>query len=169
MQRVAAVAVPERTSGFSVYAEGSSGKKIQNFTLFNCTFNFIGNNRGGWDYGVFIDYVDNAVIYGNNLNCSLPLRSVNWQADIFGGVSMDTVGAFVAQGCDYLTLSNNNISAYVSGGGSSYPTLDTIILYGCNNATVEKNRTARTARTTTFRELMCILAMTLQYWATRLI
>jgi len=133
-------AVPERTSGFSVYAEGSSGKKIQNFTLFNCTFNFIGNNRGGWDYGVFIDYVDNAVIYGNNLNCSLPLRSVNWQADIFGGVSMDTVGAFVAQGCDYLTLSNNNISAYVSGGGSSYPTLDTIILYGCNNATVEKNR-----------------------------
>lgn len=131
-------AVPEAKTGFCVYAEGN---KIENFTLANSVFNFIGNNlHGGWDYGIFIDGVDNAIVYGNSINCSLPLRSVNWQAEIFGGVSMDAVGAFVAQGCDYLTLSNNNISTYVNGGGNGYPTLDTVILYGCNNATVEKNR-----------------------------
>ncbi|HII08837.1 MAG TPA: hypothetical protein HA355_04525 [Methanosphaera sp.] len=130
--------VPEATSGFCVYAEGN---KIENFTLANSTFNFIGNNlHGGWDYCIFIDGVENAIVYGNNINCSLPLRSVNWQAEIFGGVSMDAVGAFVAQNSNNMTLSNNKISTYVNGGGNSYPTLDTVILYGCNNATVEKNR-----------------------------
>lgn len=132
--------VPEATTGFCVYAEGNGDDKIQNFTLVNNIFNFIGNNLGGgWDYGIFIDYVDNAIIHGNDIVCSLPLRSVDWSYDIFGGVSMDSVGAFVAQGSNYLTLSNNNISSYVNGGGTSYPTLDTIILYGCNNATVESN------------------------------
>ena len=131
-------AVPEAKTGFCVYAEGG---KIENFTLANSTFNFIGNNLGGgWAYGVFLDGVDNAIVYGNSINSSLPLRSVNWQAEIFGGVSMDAVGAFVAQNSNNLTLSNNKISTYVSGGGNGYPTLDTVILYGCNNATVEKNR-----------------------------
>ena len=131
-------AVPEAKTGFCVYAEGG---KIENFTLANSTFNFIGNNLGGgWAYGIFLDGVDNAIVYGNNINCSLPLRSVNWAFDIFGGVSMDAVGAFVAQGCNNMTLSHNSISTYVNGGSSSYPTLDTVIIYGCNNATVEKNR-----------------------------
>ena len=130
--------VPKATNGFCVYAEGN---KIENFTLANSTFNFIGNNLGGgWDYGIFVDGVDNVIVYGNNINCSLPLRSVNWQAEIFGGVSMDAVGAFVAQNSNNLTLSDNNISTYVSGGGTSYPTLDTVILYACNNVTVERNR-----------------------------
>ncbi|MBE6512360.1 MAG: hypothetical protein E7Z75_04325 [Methanobrevibacter olleyae] len=132
--------VPYATTGFCVYAEGSVDDKIVNFTLANNTFNFIGNNLGGgWDYGIFIDYVDNAIIHGNDIICSLPLRSVDWSFDIFGGVSMDSVGAFVAQGSNYLTLSNNNISSYVTGGGTSYPTLDTVILYGCNNAILEYN------------------------------
>lgn len=130
-------AVPEAKTGFCVYAEGG---KIENFTLANSTFNFIGNNLGGgWAYGIFLDGVDNAIVYGNNINCSLPLRSVNWAFDIFGGVSMDAVGAFVAQGCNNMTLSHNSISTYVNGGSSSYPTLDTVIIYGCNNATVERN------------------------------
>ena len=130
--------VPESKTGFCVYAEGD---RIENFTLANSTFNFIGNNLGGgWDYGILIDGVDNAVVYGNDINCSLPLRSVNWQAEIFGGVSMDAVGAFVAQDSNNLTLSNNKISTYVYGGGNGYPTLDTVILYACNNATVERNR-----------------------------
>jgi len=130
--------VPESKTGFCVYAEGD---RIENFTLANSTFNFIGNNLGGgWDYGILIDGVDNAVVYGNDINCSLPLRSVNWQAEIFGGVSMDAVGAFVAQDSNNLTLSNNKISTYVNGGGNGYPTLDTVILYACNNATVERNR-----------------------------
>ena len=133
-------AVPEITTGFCVYAEGSDGDKIENFTLANSTINFVGNNlRGGWDYCIFIDQVENAMVYGNDINSSLPLRAVNYAFDIFGGVSMEAVGVFVAQSCPNLTFSSNKVFSSVNGGGNSYPTLDTIVIYGCNNATIENN------------------------------
>lgn len=132
--------VPEATTGFCVYAEGTDGDKIENFTLANSTINFVGNNlRGGWDYCIFIDQVENAMVYGNNINSSLPLRAVVYTFDIFGGVSMETVGVFVAQSCPNLTFSSNKVFSSVNGGGNSYPTLDTLVIYGCNNATIENN------------------------------
>ena len=132
--------VPETTTGFCVYAEGSDGDKIENFTLANSTINFVGNNlRGGWDYCIFIDQVENAMVYGNNINSSLPLRAVNYAFDIFGGVSMEAVGVFVAQSSPNLTFSSNKVFSSVNGGGNSYPTLDTLVIYGCNNATIENN------------------------------
>ena len=132
--------VPETTTGFCVYAEGSDGDKIENFTLANSTINFVGNNlRGGWDYCIFIDQVENAMVYGNNINSSLPLRAVNYAFDIFGGVSMEAVGVFVAQSSPNLTFSSNKVFSSVNGGGNSYPTLDTLVIYGCNNAKIENN------------------------------
>ena len=133
-------AVPETTTGFCVYVEGSDGDKIENFTLANSTINFVGNNlRGGWDYCIFIDQVENAIVYGNNINSSLPLRAVNYAFDIFGGVSMEAVGVFVAQSSPNLTFSNNKVFSSVNGGGSSYPTLDTLVIYDCSNSTIEGN------------------------------
>ncbi len=132
--------VPETTTGFCVYAEGSDGDKIENFTLANSTINFVGNNlRGGWDYCIFVDQVENAMVYGNDINSSLPLRAVDYSFDIFGGVSMEAVGVFVAQSCPNLTFSSNKVFSSVNGGGNSYPTLDTLVIYGCNNATIENN------------------------------
>ena len=132
--------VPEATSGFCIYAEGSDGDKIENFTLANSTINFVGNNlRGGWDYCIFIDQVENAMVYGNDINSSLPLRAVDYSFDIFGGVSMEAVGVFVAQSSPNLTFSSNKVFSSVNGGGNSYPTLDTLVIYGCNNATIENN------------------------------
>ena len=132
--------VPETTTGFCVYAEGSDGDMIENFTLANSTINFVGNNlRGGWDYCIFVDQVENAMVYGNDINSSLPLRAVDYSFDIFGGVSMEAVGVFVAQSCPNLTFSSNKVFSSVNGGGKSYPTLDTVVIYGCNNATIENN------------------------------
>ena len=132
--------VPETTTGFCVYAEGSDGDKIENFTLANSTINFVGNNlHGGWDYCIFVDQVEKSMVYGNDINSSLPLRAVDYSFDIFGGVSMEAVGVFVAQSCPNLTFSSNKVFSSVNGGGNSYPTLDTLVIYGCNNATIENN------------------------------
>ena len=133
-------AVPETTTGFCVYVEGSDGDKIENFTLANSSINFVGNNlRGGWDYCIFVDQVENAMVYGNNINSSLPLRAVNYAFDIFGGVSMEAVGVFVAQSSPNLTFSSNKVFSSVNGGGNSYPTLDTLVIYDCSNSTIEGN------------------------------
>ena len=132
--------VPETTTGFCVYAEGSDGDKIENFTLANSTINFVGNNlRGGWDYCIFVDQVEKSMVYGNDINSSLPLRAVDYSFDIFGGVSMEAVGVFVAQSSPNLTFSNNKVFSSVNGGGSSYPTLDTLVIYDCSNSTIEGN------------------------------
>ena len=52
---------------------------------------------------------------------------------------MEAVGVFVAQSCPNLTFSSNKVFSSVNGGGKSYPTLDTVVIYGCNNATIENN------------------------------
>lgn len=132
--------IPDDTDGFCVYCKGNTESLIENFTLVNCNFSFIGNNfNKGWDYGIFIDYTYNAMIYGNNINASLPLRDVNWGQGIYGGVGMDAVAVIALQSSPNLMVSNNNVSSYVSGTRSGSPTLDAIIVYRCNNATFEKN------------------------------
>ncbi len=132
--------VPDDSNGFCIYTEGPSPDKINGFKLVNNTFNFVANNlNSGWDYAIFIDYVDNAIIYGNTVNTSLPLRSVDWDSEIYGGVTMDAVSAFVAQNCTNMSLSNNKIYSYVTSGCDSYPTLDTVLIYSCNNAIIENN------------------------------
>ena len=52
---------------------------------------------------------------------------------------MEAVGVFVAQSCPNLTFSSNKVFSSVNGGGKTYPTLDTLVIYGCNNATIENN------------------------------
>ena len=38
-----------------------------------------------------------------------------------------------------LTFSSNKVFSSVNGGGNSYPTLDTLVIYGCNDAKIENN------------------------------
>lgn len=52
---------------------------------------------------------------------------------------MESVGVFVAQSSPNLTFSNNKVFSSVNGGGSSYPTLDTLVIYDCSNSTIEGN------------------------------
>lgn len=129
--------VPEDKDGFCVYCKGYSDDLIQNVSLVNNEFNFIGGNfKKGRDYGIFIDHVNNAMIYGNSINASMPLRTTNWGAP---GVSKDYVAVIALQYSPNLTVSHNNVSSYARGARDILPTLDTIILCNCNNATFESN------------------------------
>ena len=61
--------VPEDTTGFCVYAEGNG---MQNLTLANNTFNFVGNNiNSGWNFAIYIENADNSIVYGNNVTGAL--------------------------------------------------------------------------------------------------
>ena len=129
--------VPEDSTGFCVYAEGNG---MQNLTLANNTFNFVGNNiNSGWNFAIYIENADNSIVYGNNINCSLPLRSVDWLNTVLGA-KMDAVAAFVAEKCDNLILSNNVVSTYASCGDGGYPTIDTVLVFDCNGVAIEGNR-----------------------------
>lgn len=132
--------VPENSDGTCVYVECGSYTKVNGFNLINNTFNIKGNNiDDGAVYGVFLEWVDNAVIYGNTINAQLPLKAVDWSREIYGGAHMDTVAAFAAEKCENLTFSNNHITTNATHRGDLFPTLDTVLLYECNNAVVEDN------------------------------
>ncbi len=132
--------VPDNCNGYCVYVEGTNDYNINGFQLINNTFNFKGNNNNEvYDYGVFVDYVDNALVYGNIINAELPLRAVDWSKEIFAGVRMDYVGAFVAETSQNLILTNNHITTKVIGIKNILPTLDTVIIYDCNNSVIESN------------------------------
>ena len=129
--------VPKNTSGFCVYAEGN---KIENLTLANNSFNFIGNNFDiCWDYAIYFESVLDAMVYGNSINCSLPLRDVDWLNTILGA-KMDAVAAFVAEKCENLIFLDNDVSTYAIGGKEGLPTMDTLLIFDCNNVSIEGNR-----------------------------
>ena len=52
---------------------------------------------------------------------------------------MDTVAAFAGDYCENLTLSNNDIHTFVNSQYMNFPTLDTVILYGCSHSLIENN------------------------------
>ncbi len=132
--------LPSDVTGIGIYSNGTKNLTLESLKLINNTINFVGNSlHSGFNYGVLITYTEDAYVYGNHINCTLPLRSVNWGSGIFGGSSMDAVAAFVADTSENLTLSHNNIYASVNGAAQGYPTLDCCLIYACDESLIENN------------------------------
>ncbi len=133
--------VPDGETGFCVFAECGSYEKINGFNIINNTFNIISENvTDCWVYGVYLNWIDNAVVYGNTINAVLPLCAVDWSKEIYGNARMDLVGGFVADTCENMTLANNHITTKANHRGDRFPTLDTVLIYACDNAVIENNK-----------------------------
>lgn len=131
--------VPKNVTGFGIYSNGIDGE-LKDVKLINNTVNMYGNALNkGYNYGVVLTNTRDAIVSGNVINCSLPLRAVDWMAEIYGGISMDSVAGFAADSCQNLTLSNNYIQCVVNGVAQGEPTLDTVLIYACHNSTIENN------------------------------
>ncbi len=131
--------VPKNVTGFGIYSNGLDAK-LSGVKLVNNTVNMQGNALlGGYNYGMVLTNTIDAIVSGNIINCSLPLRAVNWMAEIYGGISMDAVAGFAADSCNNLRLSDNHIRCVVNGVAQGEPTLDAVLIYACHNSTIERN------------------------------
>lgn len=132
--------VPKNITGFGIYSNGLN-RDLFNVKLVNNTVKMYGNAlKEGYNYGVVLTNTRDAIVSGNTIDCSLPLRAVNWMAEIYGGISMDSVAAFAADSCHGLRLSNNYIRCVVNGFAQGEPTLDAVLIYACHNSTIENNK-----------------------------
>ena len=96
--------VPKNITGFGIYSNGLN-RDLFNVKLVNNTVKMYGNAlKEGYNYGVVLTNTRDAIVSGNTIDCSLPLRAVNWMAEIYGGISMDSVAAFAADSCHGLRL-----------------------------------------------------------------
>ena len=135
---------PANRTAFGIYSDGHDDDFV-GLSLINSTINFKGHaNFEGYNYGVLLRNTHDSLIYGNNISCDLPLRRVSWfgSSGSYGQVSMDTVASLACDFCENLTLSNNYIYSNVNFNSlelNAYPTLDTMILYGCSYSLIEEN------------------------------
>lgn len=124
-----------KSTCYGIYANDNIG-----LNLINNTVNFIGQpDNTGYYYAVYLNYCYDAFVSGNNISAVLPLRNVNWGNGISGGVRMDRVSVIAAEGCDNLQLLNNTVYATINGASGQAPTLSSVLIYACDNSTIEGN------------------------------
>ncbi|WP_458454364.1 hypothetical protein [Methanobrevibacter sp.] len=132
---------PENVTAFGIYSNGHHNDYV-GLNIVNNTINFIGHafDANAYNYPILLRNTHDSLVYGNAIDCELPVKYIVWSfSGAYGSVSMDTVAAFAADYCENLTLSNNHIHSSVNGGDNFYPTLDTVILYGCSYSLIENN------------------------------
>lgn len=129
---------PTDVNAIGIYSEDNVG-----LNLINNTINFIGHaDYEGYNYGIMLNYCDDAYVYNNAITADLPLREVDWGYGIYGGVWMDKVSAFAAGECDNLIFTDNKVYSTINHGvyaSTRYPTLSSVLIYACNNATISNN------------------------------
>lgn len=129
---------PSDVDAIGVYSYDNTG-----FKLINSSFNYIGHAfHEGHNYPILLQYSDDAIVSGNDINSTLPLREVDWSGGIYGGVGMDKVSSFAAGDSKNLQLTGNNIYSTINFGeyaDNKYPTLSSVLIYACDNSTINKN------------------------------
>lgn len=129
---------PSDVDAIGVYSYDNTG-----FKLINSSFNYIGHAfHDGHNYPILLQYSDDAIVSGNDINSTLPLREVDWSGGIYGGVGMDKVSSFAAGDSKNLQFTGNNVYSTVNFGeyaDNKYPTLSSVLIYACDNSTINKN------------------------------
>ncbi|WP_365906966.1 right-handed parallel beta-helix repeat-containing protein [uncultured Methanobrevibacter sp.] len=133
--------VPRDVEAYGISAVGRKIAPITGLEIVNCTINFEGNNfkANTYNYALKLSNSPNALIANNNISTHLPLRDVN-----FGAMGATLNSNYVASvGIEYsnnLTFIGNIVASVVNKRpGSSYPTLDGIIIADSNNCLVKNN------------------------------
>ena len=129
---------PTDVNAIGIYSYDNSG-----LNLVNNTINYIGHaDYTGYNYGIMLNYCNDAYVHGNVINADLPLREVDWSYGIYGGVWMDKISAFAAGECYNLSFGDNKVYSTINHGvyaSTRYPTLSSVLIYACNNATISNN------------------------------
>ena len=136
--------VPANVEAYGIQVSGTQRQKNNNFQLRNSLVYFEGHNYYSdniYDNGIFLFMADNAIIFNNTLQASLPLRNVSWDlSPSIPSIYRDFVLNIGVFGCDYLNFTGNNVITSVNEiGRASYPTLDAFYIEKSNNCIIENN------------------------------
>ena len=132
---------PENVTAFGIYSDGHHDD-FAGLNIINNTINFYGHGLGAdyYNYAILMRNTHDSVVYGNDICCELPIKYIHWLfSGAYGEVSVDTVAAFAADYCENLILSCNDIHTFVNSKFLTFPTLDTVVLYGCSGSLIENN------------------------------
>lgn len=133
--------VPRNTEGYAIYAVGNPRNPSKNLKILNSNIYFEGHNddRNVYDNAVKLLYYEDSLMDNNTIITSLPLKNVNHGSF---GATLDsefvlTVGF---ENCDNFIFTNNNLVSDVNKRpGSTYPTLDCLMISKSDNCQILNN------------------------------
>lgn len=132
---------PECVTAFGIYSDGHNDDFV-GLNIINNSINFYGHGLGEdyYNYAILMRNTHDSVVKGNDIYCELPIKYIHWLfSGAYGRVSMDTDAAFAGDFCENLTLSSNIIHTSANSQYMNFPTLDTVVLYGCSHSLIENN------------------------------
>lgn len=130
-------ATDKKTLG--IFSYGDMDNTLCNLKLVNNTVIFNAQGNGSYYWGVALTYTDDALISDNNITCSMPLRSVNWDGGFYGGISSDSVAGVAIQSSENLKFQNNHVKVTGNSNQDGFPTLDAVLIHSCDNAIIFNN------------------------------
>lgn len=133
--------VPTNTEAYAVYATGNPRNPSKNLKILNSNIYFEGHNDdlNVYDNAVKLMYYKDSLMDNNTIITSLPLKNVNHGSF---GATLDsefvlTVGF---EHCDNFLFTNNNLVSDVNmRPGSTYPTLDCLMISRSDNCQILNN------------------------------
>ena len=121
---------------YGVYAVESS-----NFNLINSIINFDATGTSVIQHAVEIRSSNNAKVKRNQINANLPALDVSWSNV---GINKDLPLAIGIQDGKNIVISENNVTTDVKKAVGSFPTLDSLMVYGSNNLEIYNNTFTQT-------------------------
>ena len=95
------------------------------------------DNAANYNYAIKAENSENLTIYGNEINATVPLKTVNWA--ISGSIYADYVAGVAIENCNKMTFARNNLTVIGDRRVGSFPTLDALIIAKSANAKICKN------------------------------
>ena len=106
---------------------------INNKITYTCGY----DNAGNYNYAIKAVNTDDLTIYGNEINATVPLKTVNWASS--GSIYADYVAGVAIENCNKMTFARNNLTVIGDRRVGSFPTLDALIIAKSANAKICKN------------------------------
>ena len=133
--------VPTNTEAYAIYAVGNPRNPSRNLRILNSNIYFEGHNDdiNVYDNAVKILYYNNSLMDNNTIITSLPLKNVNHGS--FGAtLDSDFVLTVGFEYCDNFVFTNNALVSDVNKRtGSTYPTLDCLMVSRSDNCQILNN------------------------------
>lgn len=122
-----------------IFFYGDEDNSLSDLKLTNSTIIFNATGNGTYYWGLALTNTDTVLISNNNITCSLPLRTVNWDGGFYGGISSDSVAGVAIQSTYDLRLENNYFKISGNSKQESFPTLDAVLIHSCGDVIIFNN------------------------------
>jgi len=106
---------------------------INNKITYTCGY----DNAANYNYAIKAINSEDLTIYGNEINATVPLKTVNWASS--GSIYADYVAGVAIENCNKMTFARNNLTVIGDRRVGSFPTLDALIIAKSANAKICKN------------------------------